>query len=166
MQRHCKSCFRNLFRNHCSCIWIITETPASPTSYYFKHSNSCHASKRFAAVTLESGGSRAEPELESGSWTAHCAACTDLIRLAILFGPCAVSCQMFQWRRNSLKSSIFGPSLTFSGTQWISAPKAGSVCSDVLKSGAGLLFWLWMKKGPRFLFISSNEKLMKLLSHH
>lgn len=105
MQCHCNRRFRNLLRNHCSCIWIITETPASPTSYYCKHSNSCHASKKFATQTLESGGSRAEPELESGLLQRAIATCMDLMRPLALFGPCAVSSQTWQYSRNSVKAA-------------------------------------------------------------
>lgn len=49
---HCASNFKNPFGNHGSCIAVITETLASPT-YYCKHSNSCHVSKRSATQTVE-----------------------------------------------------------------------------------------------------------------
>lgn len=66
----CSAIVRAASETYLEIIALVSEsleTPASPTSYYFKHSNSCHASERFAALTLESGGSWAEPERESGS---------------------------------------------------------------------------------------------------
>lgn len=58
------------------------------------------------------------------------ATCTGLIRLAVLSGPCAVSCQTFPENRSSLKRRHFGLNLTFGGTQ--TEPKA-EFCFDVHK---------------------------------
>lgn len=55
---------------------------------------------------------------------------TGLIRLAVLSGPCAVSCQTFPENRSSLKRRHFGLNLTFGGTG--TQPKA-EFCFDVHK---------------------------------
>lgn len=160
MQCHCKRRFRNLLRNHCSCIWIITETPASPTSYYCKHSNSCHASKKFATQTLESGGSRAEPELESGLLQRAIATCMDLMRPLALFGPCAVSSQTWQYSRNSVKAA------------WRTKAYFQQSYTNTTAKGRFQQLWCARKRGwalllyldGDFLFIARHETLMKPLS--
>lgn len=107
---HCASNFKNPFGNHGSCIAVITETPASPT-YYRKHSNSYHVSKKCATQTVG-------PVLQGGadwrgSWGAErSATCIGLMRPAAPSGPRAVPCQTFQENRSSLRKRHFGLNLT------------------------------------------------------